>query len=53
VAKASYLGKHVEYTVATLVGELLAIDRHTADLISPGTDVWAVLASQGVTIVPA
>ena len=53
IAKASYLGKHVEYTVATPVGDWLVIDRDTAGLIDPGTAVWAAFASAGVTVIPA
>jgi iron(III) transport system ATP-binding protein len=53
IAKASYLGKHVEYTIATPVGDWLVIDRDTAGLIDPGTAVWAAFASAGVTVIPA
>ena len=53
VAKASYLGKHVEYTLATPVGELLAIDRRSAAPLGSGTQVWITFALHGVTIIPA
>ena len=52
VAKSSYLGRHVECTVTTPVGDLLAIDRE-GGVLRPGLDVWVSFAARGVTIVPA
>jgi iron(III) transport system ATP-binding protein len=53
VTKASYLGRHREYTVETQLGPLFVIDRSDADLLSSGTDVWLTLAARGAVIVPA
>jgi iron(III) transport system ATP-binding protein len=53
IAKAAYLGKHVEYTVASRMGELFVIDRAERQPVSPGTDVWLSFADQDVTIIPA
>jgi iron(III) transport system ATP-binding protein len=52
VAKAAYLGSHMEYTVESPLGALFVIDRNVASPIAAGTDVWARLAPHGVTIVP-
>src|SRR6185295_614224 len=54
VAKAAYLGTHMEYTVTTALGALFAIDRLTlARPMAPGSTVWIGLADQGVTVIPA
>jgi iron(III) transport system ATP-binding protein len=52
VAKAAYLGTHMEYTVATAVGDLFAVDRAVMRPIPVGSPVWLGLADHGVTIVP-
>ncbi len=52
VTKASYLGKHREYTVQTSLGALFIIDRSDAALLSPGREVWITLADRCVVIVP-
>jgi iron(III) transport system ATP-binding protein len=54
VAKAAYLGTHMEYTVTTALGALFVIDRATlAQPVPRGSAVWIGLADQGVTMVPA
>jgi iron(III) transport system ATP-binding protein len=54
IAKAAYLGTHMEYTVTTALGSLFVIDRATlARPVTPGSTVWIGLADQGVTVVPA
>jgi iron(III) transport system ATP-binding protein len=54
VAKAAYLGTHMEYTISTTLGDLFVIDRMTlARPVAPGSTVWVGLASHGVTVVPA
>lgn len=53
VSKVAYLGTHMEYTVASSLGDLFVVDRAT--LISPlavGSSVWIGLAEHGVTVVP-
>jgi iron(III) transport system ATP-binding protein len=52
VTKASYLGRHVEYTVETPLGVLFVIDRSDR-VLPPGREVWITLAARGVVIVPA
>jgi iron(III) transport system ATP-binding protein len=52
IAKASYLGKHVEYTVASPVGDLFVIDRAEKQPVGPGTEVWLSFEDRDVTIVP-
>src|SRR5882724_10680919 len=52
VIKASYLGKHREYTVETPLGALFAVDRSGMDLLPPGREIWITLAARGVVIVP-
>jgi iron(III) transport system ATP-binding protein len=51
VVKASYLGKHVEYTLATELGELFVVDRNVKQPIAPGAEVW--LRLDDVTVVPS
>jgi iron(III) transport system ATP-binding protein len=53
VAKASYLGKHREYTVETPLGALFVIDPTGQSVLSPGADAWITLAPRSVVIVPA
>ncbi|MBL8587861.1 MAG: ABC transporter ATP-binding protein [Methylobacteriaceae bacterium] len=52
VAKAAYLGKHIEYTLETPAGELFAIDAAHAEAIAHGADAWVTLAPRGVALVP-
>ena len=52
VTKASYLGRHREYTVETPLGMLFVIDHADPGLLSPGREVWVTLAARGVVIVP-
>jgi len=52
VMKASYLGKHREYTVETSLGTLFVIDRSDLELLRPGSDVWLALNRRSVVIVP-
>ncbi|MGQ0664030.1 MAG: ABC transporter ATP-binding protein [Pseudomonadota bacterium] len=52
IAKAAYLGTHMEYTVQSGVGELFVVDRAVARPLQPGAEVWIALAEHGVTVVP-
>ena len=52
VAKAAYLGTHMEYTVSTPVGELFVVDRLVARPAPAGTPVWVSFEDHGVTVVP-
>jgi len=53
IAKAAYLGTHMEYTVATEAGEFFVVDRHVARPAAIGAEVWLSLADHGITVVPA
>jgi iron(III) transport system ATP-binding protein len=50
VLKASYLGKHVEYTLSTELGELFVVDRDVKRPLLPGAELW--LGFEDVTLVP-
>ena len=53
ILKASYLGTHIEYLVASAIGELFVIDSVTTSPYPPGRDVWAQFADAGVIVIPA
>ena len=52
VRKATYLGAVVEYTIATEIGELFVIDRHTRAPMAPGDAAGLTLLDRGVVILP-
>jgi iron(III) transport system ATP-binding protein len=52
IAKAAYLGTHMEYTVSTSVGELFVVDRSVSRPVPAGTPVWVAFEEHGVTVVP-
>ncbi len=52
IAKAAYLGAHMEYSVTTEGGELFVVDRDVMRPIAVGSTVWIDLADHGVTVVP-
>jgi iron(III) transport system ATP-binding protein len=51
VLKASYLGTHFEYMVASPLGELFVIDRASAAAYRPGSQVWISFAERGLIVV--
>jgi iron(III) transport system ATP-binding protein len=51
IAKAAYLGTHMEYTVRTEHGDLFVIERATPTLRAVGTSVSLAFAERGVTLV--
>jgi iron(III) transport system ATP-binding protein len=51
IAKTTYLGSHMEYTVSTAHGDLFVIDHNVADALPPGTAVSVVPAERGMTLV--
>jgi iron(III) transport system ATP-binding protein len=53
VHKASYLGKHIEYTIESPLGELFLIDSVREDAAPAGSDVWVTFADRGVALVPS
>jgi iron(III) transport system ATP-binding protein len=53
VAKAAYLGTHMEYAVTTALGELFVVDRAVMRPIPVGSPVWMTLADHGVTVIPS
>ncbi len=52
VVKSAYLGTHMEYTVATSVGELFVVDAAVDRVLRPGDAAWLAFASHGVVVVP-
>jgi iron(III) transport system ATP-binding protein len=52
IAKAAYLGTHMEYTVSTAVGELFVVDRAVTRPVPVGAAVRVGVADHGVTLVP-
>jgi iron(III) transport system ATP-binding protein len=52
IAKAAYLGTHMEYTVSTPVGDLFVVDRSVMRPVPAGTAVWVAFEDHGVTVVP-
>jgi iron(III) transport system ATP-binding protein len=52
IAKAAYLGTHMEYTVATGLGDLFVVDRAVTRPVPVGSPVWLTLADHGVTVIP-
>jgi iron(III) transport system ATP-binding protein len=52
IAKAAYLGTHMEYTVTSALGDLFVIDRSPLRAFAPGTEVWIGIPGPGVAIVP-
>ena len=53
VAKAVYLGSHMEYTVETALGELFVIRHRTDSPMPRGTEVSVILTGRGVSLVRA
>ncbi|MEQ8356014.1 MAG: ABC transporter ATP-binding protein [Kiloniellaceae bacterium] len=51
VLKATYLGSHMEYTMATPLGELFAVDPDIDRPAAAGEDVAVELARRGVALV--
>ena len=52
IAKAAYLGTHMEYTVTTELGEVFVVDRAVDRPMKPGTEVFLGLGDHGITVVP-
>ena len=52
VVKASYLGDHMEYTVATSLGELFVVTHEAGEPIAAGTWLSLGFRELGVTILP-
>jgi iron(III) transport system ATP-binding protein len=52
VAKAAYLGSHMEYTVTSALGDLFVVDPAVTRAIPVGSQVWMELAPHGVTVIP-
>jgi len=48
VLKTTYLGDHMEYTVATALGELFVISADVSAPIAPDVPVWVTLSDHGV-----
>ena len=53
IAKAAYLGTHMEYTVASPLGDLFVVDRNVAHPFAVGAEIWIRLADHGITVIPS
>ena len=53
IAKAAYLGTHMEYTVSSALGELFVVDRRVTQPYAVDAPVWISLAEHGVTVIPS
>jgi iron(III) transport system ATP-binding protein len=53
VGKATYLGSHIEYSIATALGELFVIDRQVARVLPRGSTVAVGLDALGLSLVGA
>ena len=53
VGKSAYLGTHMEYTVATPIGQLFVVERDVSRPIRAGAEVSITLAGHGVALVPS
>ena len=51
IAKAAYLGSHMEYEIDGPLGALFVIDTHVDRPLRSGSEAWASLAPRGVTLV--
>ena len=51
IAKAAYLGTHMEYTVECALGSLFVVERSTSDPLPLGSEVWVSLGKTGITVV--
>ena len=51
ISKASYLGSHMEYTLATELGDLFVKDSNVAAPLPVRTSVTARFADHGITLV--
>jgi iron(III) transport system ATP-binding protein len=51
ILKASYLGTHFEYAIASPLGELFVIDRAGTAAYPLGSDVWISFTERGVVVV--
>ena len=52
VTKASYLGKHLEYTVDTVLGSLFVVDHLQTHPIAAGSDAWITFGERGTIVMP-
>ncbi len=53
VAKAAYLGKQREYTIATAVGDLFVVERGRAEERALGSTAWLAFGHDGIVVLPA
>jgi iron(III) transport system ATP-binding protein len=52
IAKAAYLGKHMEYTLQTDIGELFVVARDVTTPYRAGDSVSVIATERGTTVVP-
>jgi iron(III) transport system ATP-binding protein len=53
LVKATYVGSHMEYLVATDLGELFVASEDVEGVFAAGADVGLVLAESGPVLIPA
>jgi len=51
VVKVTYLGSHLEYTLASALGELFVVEPDISNLVGIGSTVSVVLRSHGIALV--
>ncbi|MDH3662891.1 MAG: ABC transporter ATP-binding protein [Alphaproteobacteria bacterium] len=51
IAKAAYLGSHMEYEVEGAIGALFVIDSQVDRPLEPASKAWLTLAGHGVTLI--
>jgi iron(III) transport system ATP-binding protein len=51
ILRSSYLGRHVEYRLASPFGELFIVDRSRRQPLPPGSDVWISFSTPDIAIV--
>jgi iron(III) transport system ATP-binding protein len=52
IAKSSYLGKHVEYTVDCALGSLFIVESPATRQLLPGESIWLKPRNHGIAIIP-
>lgn len=51
MSKVTYLGNHIEYSVASEIGELFIVEADVSRYTDAGTSVIVSFANHGVTLI--
>jgi iron(III) transport system ATP-binding protein len=51
IQRSSYLGRHVEYRLASPFGELFVVDRSRRHPLAPGSEIWISFSAADIAIV--